>query len=465
MKKSIFTSILFFTILISGKASNFVFGGQLPALANQTLKLQYLQTPFQTNIDELEITLDEKGNFKTKTIFMEAQLLSILLGDKQIKFYAEPNDSLFLKVKKDHDTERFIFYGKGAVEANFILTQTAYFLSSMENPSFSLNLLNEMTGRNPESFKLYCDSISMLRTNYLKNNAAKLSPKFIHWQTAENIYEYENLKINYPVWYYSMRGINDKQLNVDSSYYFFLKNTPINNDNYIGSNQYRTFLNYYLINRFVVSKTPLTVLEAYKSSREFYQGKVLSTFQLGLWNEIIAFGNFNDATFLYNQIKRDFSKEPYFKLIEAKYLEKLPLERGAVAPDFKLPKVEGGTASLSDYRGKVVYIDFWASWCGPCKAEIPASEELKKQYAGKDIVFINISIDDNPDSWRKGVNSYSISGINLLARGADRAQIAPYKVATIPMYYIIGKDGKLLYSPAMRPSNSGIRQQLEEGLK
>ncbi len=465
MKKWFFTIAICLTFWFSNKAENLIISGQLPSMANKTVRFHYFETPFQTEINEKDIQVNENGYFKGSLDMMEGQLISLLMGEKAIRLYAEPDDSLFLKINTDKGIDKYIFFGKGSVEANFILNQTEYFSYSIESPDFSQKLIIEMTSRNAENFKLFCDSISSVRLNFLKKYPLKLTTKFTNWQTAEDIYEFENLKINYPVWYYSMRGINDKQLTVDSSYYSFLKKTIINNEYYLSSSQYRAFLKYFLMYKFISQKIPLNAIDAFKYSSKYYKGKTLFTFQLDLWNEILQYGNFNDATTLYLILKKDRANDFGFKLIEEKYIEKLPLQVGTPAPDFTLPKLEGGKASLSDFKGKVVYIDFWASWCGPCRAEIPASEELKKYFEGKDIVFINISIDDNAENWAKSININHISGINLLARGADRAQIKSYKAATIPMYFIIDKKGNLLFAPAMRPSNKAIYQLLEDAIK
>ena len=72
------------------------------------------------------------------------------------------------------------------------------------------------------------------------------------------------------------------------------------------------------------------------------------------------------------------------------------LELGDPAPAFSAPGLSGGTVSLSAYRGKVVYLDFWASWCGPCAQSLPALEALRKEFAPADFQIVAVNLDRNP---------------------------------------------------------------------
>ncbi|MBP7510433.1 MAG: TlpA family protein disulfide reductase [Bacteroidia bacterium] len=157
---------------------------------------------------------------------------------------------------------------------------------------------------------------------------------------------------------------------------------------------------------------------------------------------------------------------PEFYVLEQIYKEKLPFSPGANAPGFTLNSIEGKPVSLSDFKGKLVYIDFWASWCGPCMREVPAGEELKKAFAGKDVVFLNISIDEDEYKWKESAKNKGISGIHLIANSKNSPEVLEaYKVSSIPSYFLVGKDGKFIASPAVRPSNASIYNLIELGLK
>jgi thiol-disulfide isomerase/thioredoxin len=145
------------------------------------------------------------------------------------------------------------------------------------------------------------------------------------------------------------------------------------------------------------------------------------------------------------------------------------IKEGVAATEFRFPDNNDKEVALSDFKGKVVYIDVWATWCGPCKKEIPHLKTLEKEYHGnKDIVFLSISIDAQKDwkKWKDFIIKEDLKGIQLFA--GDRAQKdlkTPYRIIGIPRFILIGKDGSIISSDAPRPSSSAIRPVLESLLK
>jgi thiol-disulfide isomerase/thioredoxin len=132
------------------------------------------------------------------------------------------------------------------------------------------------------------------------------------------------------------------------------------------------------------------------------------------------------------------------------------LTSGQPAPDFTLTDASGKTVSLRDLRGKVVYLDFWASWCGPCLAEMPASIELKKQFAGREVIFVYISLDTKPVAWQQALAARQLAGPSSVHLRTDQefgsAVALAYGVQSIPSYWLIGRDGRLAQNKAPRPS-------------
>ena len=135
--------------------------------------------------------------------------------------------------------------------------------------------------------------------------------------------------------------------------------------------------------------------------------------------------------------------------------------------DFTFPDVDGNQVSLSDFKGKVVYIDVWATWCGPCIAEKPALRNLKTEFNDRDIVFMSVSIDSQRDKekWREFLVAQNLSGVQLFAGDdAERGIMQPYGIRGIPHFILVGKDGKIILSNAPRPSSPQIRAVLNDAL-
>lgn len=134
------------------------------------------------------------------------------------------------------------------------------------------------------------------------------------------------------------------------------------------------------------------------------------------------------------------------------------LKAGNISPKFKNYESfkSNQTSSLNDFKGKYVYIDVWASWCGPCKKEIPFLKELDKKYHTKNIEFISISVDNKSHyaKWRKIVEDMELTGVQLIADNAFESNfIKAYTITGIPRFILLDPEGRIIDSNAPRPSN------------
>ena len=132
------------------------------------------------------------------------------------------------------------------------------------------------------------------------------------------------------------------------------------------------------------------------------------------------------------------------------------------APNFDYENHAGGKTTLESLKGKYVYIDLWATWCGPCRAEIPFLKELEKGLHDKNIAFVSISTDSEKDheKWRTFVKEKELSGIQLYADRANMDFIKAFNVNTIPRFILIDPTGNVVDADAARPSDPKLKEQL-----
>ncbi|MGI6242799.1 MAG: TlpA family protein disulfide reductase [Prevotella sp.] len=136
------------------------------------------------------------------------------------------------------------------------------------------------------------------------------------------------------------------------------------------------------------------------------------------------------------------------------------LSAGKPSPDFKCTDLSGKSYTLADFKGKYVYIDIWATWCGPCQREIPYLRKLETKYNGKDIYFVSISCDANRQTWEKKVKS-GMTGVQLHF-DTDDTFMKQYMINGIPRFILLDKEGKIISADMSRPSDPKTAAQLDE---
>ena len=172
---------------------------------------------------------------------------------------------------------------------------------------------------------------------------------------------------------------------------------------------------------------------------------------------------------LVNMLRPSFDQEEKFLLDYYKQKVAAKKMEGVVSPSFDYENHKGGKTKLEDLRGKYVYIDVWATWCGPCRAEIPALKKLEEHYHNKkNIVFVSISIDQvkDHDKWKKFVKDKELGGVQLFAdKDWNSDFVKGYQINGIPRFIIIGPKGEIVNADAPRPSAGDIYQTIDKLLK
>ncbi len=129
---------------------------------------------------------------------------------------------------------------------------------------------------------------------------------------------------------------------------------------------------------------------------------------------------------------------------EMKRLENM-LPMGSVAPDFSQSTPEGGSMALSDLRGKVVLIDFWASWCRPCRIENPNVKRVYQRFQGKGFEILGVSLDRDHESWVKAIKDDGLPWKHVSDLGFwNNAAAQQYGVSSIPYTVLVGRDGTII---------------------
>jgi peroxiredoxin len=165
---------------------------------------------------------------------------------------------------------------------------------------------------------------------------------------------------------------------------------------------------------------------------------------------------------LLESLSKEYPGNKYVKDYESivTNLKRLPV--GSIAPDIKLNSPDGKQISLSSFKGKTVLIDFWASWCGPCRKENPQVVELYRKFKNKNFEVFGVSLDDNVNAWKEAIQKDHLTWTHVSElKKWDSEVVKTYLVDAIPYSVLIDKEGKII---AKGLSGAELEQKLVETL-
>lgn len=314
-----------------------------------------------------------------------------------------------------------------------------------------------------EASPLFAFRDSSLAENlvYIHSHSQGISPEKIAFLCKDKIYGNAEFKIGYP-WKSKSMG---KEVLVTDEDYTFLDTMVLNDAYMLGTFNYRSFIDHFLIfktrNDKIKSYVPF-----YEAGKKYFTGQPQDAV-LGARIKAILQMNYNlGIDSLYQRYLLENTNAEYDSVLRATYQYRIVLSVGKKAPDFTLKGVDGKDISLSNFRGKIVFLDFWSSSCAPCIAQFPAARKMEEAFKDKEVVFISIGM-DREEYWKKGIENFSPPGIQLLADFGDNGKVAKdYHIKGYPIYYLIDKEGIICNDNPPRPSQEELfRTELEKALE
>ena len=294
------------------------------------------------------------------------------------------------------------------------------------------------------------DALKLLKANGLKSIG-----DFEEIEAGRIRYSFGNQLLMYPFAHRFMAG--DSSYEPDQAYYDLIDSYLVDDELWADLDQFRDFVAEAahvldVENRNLRSAYPKTVAQMRFIADRFESEKVRNTLLHGMAYAYVDRYGVDDIQDMEN-IYRTYVKDTVLTAKYDKVREKWNLaSTGKLSPDFKAVDLAGKEYSLADFAGKYVYIDLWATWCGPCRQELPHLKALEEKYEDAQIVFVSISVDSDKDKWEKMVKIGTMSGVQLYL-GSKSSFLDAYKVSAIPRFILLDKEGRIIDKEMSRPSD------------
>jgi thiol-disulfide isomerase/thioredoxin len=457
MKKLTILFLFVSHFLIAQK--NVTISGTVKNFNGKSVKAETLKNSLRFEYILLDTTkLDKNGNFTLKFNIEKPSKIKLKIGEEYTELYAVNGDNISISVDAINFDKSIKYNGSNKEWNQFVASEILN-----ENWNFRYSIC-----KNKES--LFLDSLQIFYVSKIKNAETLIPNDVLKAFVLEYIdYTQANIKLMYTYYHKNMNKLEEKP-QLSTNYYDFISKLNLNNQKTLNLSLYQQFLGY-LSNHYTEELYNKDTSQSYDSLNSIVIQNRFKNFdkEILVSNEIIE-----TLMYGFDVIKADsllmkndeLLKNSAFKTEITEVRNKVKkYAKGAIAPTFSYPDMNGKMVSLSDFKGKIVYLDVWASWCGPCRREIPAAKELEKQMHGKDVVFLCVSVDGDEAAWKKIVKEKELTGVHIHSKGDFNSEMTKlYDIRSIPTYIIIDRNGKIWKMGAERPSGKA-KEELEEALK
>lgn len=431
-----------------------------------------------------ESKTDSTGSSSFEIILQKPMFVNIQIGEKYGEIYLAPGYDLQIMEADQEDKIPLTFSGKGANVNNYI----SWVNSTVEGIKWAKGKgLNELTyDEFLNRFDSLKTTINNFHTNYIDSVslpieiASKLEKKNTIKLLAI-VQEFNALKL--------MGKLNSKEEAQNNGieysnpkqakeFEMLTNEIPLEpallEDGYLDYEQLLTYywgthINLRVREEIRVSKTPIHKIPLLANAliKKGDYPKAICEFLIAfdLKYRFTENGITPETDSVFNSFKRAYPHSDYLAALNKNYDEWLAVAPGKPAPKLEGYTLEGKKISIKDLKGKVIYIDVWATWCGPCVAEIPSSKKLQQEFAGDDrIEFMNVSVDSRKPDWEKFLsNDKAWKGlhINIEADKID-SLYSRYKLLGVPTYILIDPLGNIVNMKAPRPSDAQTMTEIRK---
>lgn len=443
MKNRILSLLLFLLAAVNMHAAEGItvrFDVKNPVLSNVVLV-------YHMSVNEFPLT---DGKATVQLDGMDALYANVYYGEKTKNVYLQKGDDVTISFDANNFDNTFAVKGGNEKAIDYL------------NKIQLTGLPNEAYSQPWSEFKATVDKKIASMKRLLKARKFAADDKFLKMEEGRITYFYANAFLMYPVSHTYLT--QDTTLVLGKDYYDTLRQYVKEDDDLADNDEYRNYM----------IETAHVFDEAGKNIRQLYPKVLAEMSYIGentksdkVRESLIHFlaftyvesngvENITDLQNLYYTYVTSPRLNEIFKKACAKW-DKAAV--GRPSPVFKGVDVNGKEMTLRDFRGKYIYIDMWATWCGPCQKELPFLKKLEEKFKGRNIVFVGLSIDQDKAKWAARVKSGTLSGTQLYIGKGSKFQ-SDYRISGIPRFILLDPNGRIVNPDMTRPSSEDTEKIL-----
>lgn len=473
MKKHNFINRIMFVLLVHGFISscgNEKSGTQLGFdISGKSLLTFYNDTDDSVHVNlihwytipqrpqEFDSLIAPRSSVDFKLITQNPTYVSLTVDGIKYKVFTVPDDNGSVTASEDAGSIVLAFSGDLQPINEFLVKKMVHFNSPDTEWMFRANATS--TATNLEELVSINDSVTQVHLKYLDQNLDIVPVWFADFERQRLTYLNAQFKLNSLFYRREMLDIQDS---VPQN---FLENTVdslrFSNEPMLGVTEYMRFLGDYLA--FGLTSTNNIRSATSREELKAYFNRRISAINTALPSEIrdvyltyYLSGIIDRRRYAFDEEWIEMVQDENYQTFLGEELNANPiLPVGSALPYFNLPDTSNNFIESHHYKGQILLINFWATWCKPCIEEFPYENELVDRFVGKPVKLLNIAIQTKEDSWRRMINKHGLKSDNLLAQGNWEEKLSQdFDITAFPHSVLVDWEGKIVQNKCPRASEN-----------